>query len=445
MRSLPFYFILLVVSGFAGCNSSTKTYVPYEGFEESDVYRITVNGDKVFTAKEYCFGDSVYHTSQFTVEGETEIVITCADSIEKFEIRPFHKNIEGVAKGNQLTFKVARPEMLMVTVNHLKPLCLFQTPPETDVPGPNDPDVVYFGKGVHEVGVLTPQSGQTIYLEQGAVVKGRVFADGVTNVTVKGRGIIDARGFTCKPEKICGFEFKNSNNITVEGIGLRTGEWWQSLFLLCHDVDVSYMNLMSFGVNNDGIDIDGVTNFRASHCFIGCGDDGFGWHAVDAGANGEPPTQNCIGEECVILNTHAGNGLRVGASMETGLFKDITFRNITVLEHANFGIRSDHSDWAKCENITFENFFIEKPGNAINIKIEKTRYSNDTGYRDERGSISGLNFINVQTAGGQMVLYGFDENYAIRDVLFKNCRVNGQPLQKEDVEVNEFVYDVKVE
>jgi hypothetical protein len=44
-----------------------------------------------------------------------------------------------------------------------------------------------------------------------------------------------------------------------------------------------------------------------------------------------------------------------------------------------------------------------------------------------------------------MVLYGFDENYAIRNVLFKNCRVNGQPLKKEDVEVNEFVYDVKVE
>lgn len=443
MKKNQFCLILMAVAGLFGCNSGEDKYIPYEGFEESDVYSITVNGDKVFTAKEYCFGDSIYHTSQFAVEGETEIIITCADSIERFEIRPFHKNIKGVVNGKQLRFTVTQPEMLLVTVNNFKQLCLFQTPPESEVP--EGDDVMYFGRGMHKTGVLTPKSGQTIYLEQGAIVKGRIYAEGVTDVTIKGRGIIDARGYTSKPEKICGIEFRNSENIVIEGIGLRTGEWWQSLFLLCNNVDVRYMNLMSFGVNNDGIDIDGVTGFRASHCFIGCGDDGFGWHAVDATANGEPPTQNCIAENCVILNTHAGNGLRVGASMETTLFKDITFRNITVFEHSGYGIRSDHSDWARCENITFENYYIEKPGNAINVKIEKTRYSNDTGYRDERGHIDGLNFINVQTSGGQIILNGYDENHAIRNVLFKNCLSQGQPIRKEDIEVNEFVFDLAVE
>jgi polygalacturonase len=32
-----------------------------------------------------------------------------------------------------------------------------------------------------------------------------------------------ARGYTSKPEKLCAIEFKNCNNITVEGIGLRAG------------------------------------------------------------------------------------------------------------------------------------------------------------------------------------------------------------------------------
>ena len=432
--------VLLILSSSRVSSLNAQTTLKY--FDKSDVFNITVDGRDVYTAKEHCFGDRIFHTSQYSVEGETEIIIRCSEPIENFTIRPLQKKIKGDVEGNQLRFKVTQPEMLMITVNGFDPLCLFQTPPETDIPDPDDPKIIYFGKGIHEAGLITPKSGQTIYLEEGALVKGRIYGEGVQNVTIKGRGIIDARGFTDKPEKICGIEFKNSGNILVEGIGLRTGEWWQSLYILCTNVEVRYMNLMSFGVNNDGIDIDGVTNFKAKNCFIGCGDDGFGWHAVDAEANGEPPTENCLAEDCVIFNTHAGNGLRVGASMETQLFRNITFKNIYVLEHAGYGIRSDYSDWATSENITFENFFIEKPVNAINIKIEKTRYSNSTGYRDERGKINGLNFINVQKSGGQITLNGFDQEHAIRKVSFIHCRTNGQPIRKEDVEVNDYVYDL---
>jgi polygalacturonase len=260
-----------------------------------------------------------------------------------------------------------------------------------------------------------------------------------------GRGILDARGYTSKPEKICAIEFKSCNNITVEGIGLRAGEWWQTLYLLCNNVEVSWMHLLSFGVNNDGIDIDGVSDFYAHDCFIGCGDDGFGWHAVDAEANGEPPTQNCLAENCVIYNTHAGNGLRVGASMETQLFKDITFRNIDVLEHANAGIMSDHSDWAMSENVTFENFYIERPGRPIDVKIEKTRYSNSTGFRDERGHMLNWKFINVQSPGGKIQLAGADQNHAINQVTFKNCCLGGMPLTENSILKNEFVFDVSIE
>ena len=421
-------------------------YVSYEALKKSDVFRVAVAGEEVFVAREECFGDSIFHTSQFFVDGPTEVTITSATPITTYAIRPYHKEIAGTIDGNTLTFRVTQPEMLMVTVNDYKPLCLFQTPPEEEVPRPDDPNVRYFSRGTHEVGVLRPKSGQTIYLEQGAWLKGRVYADGVDNVIIRGRGIIDARGFTSKPEKICGLEFKNSQGIRVEGIGLRTGEWWQSLFLLCQDVEVTYMNLMSFGVNNDGIDIDGVTNFRASHNFIGCGDDGFGWHAVDAEANGQPPTRNCRAEDCVIYNAHAGNGLRVGASMETELFEDITFRNITVLAHANAGIRSDHSDWATVRNLRFENFYIEQPGRPVEIRIEKTRYSNSTGFRDERGHIEGLYFNHVVASGGEIILGGFGPEHLIRNTHFTDCYNDGQPVAElKDITTNEFVRGITIE
>ncbi|MEO0333117.1 MAG: glycosyl hydrolase family 28 protein, partial [Bacteroidota bacterium] len=402
--------VMIISFSFACAQLSLNHYIPYEALAKSDTFQVKVNGEEVFVAYEACFGDSTLHTSQFFVEGPAEIEIICTSPIESHAIRPYHKSIAGTVDENTLQFSVSQPEMLMIEINDYQPLCLFQTPPETDVPNPDNSNVLYFAAGTHEVGILAPKSGQTIYLEPGAWVRGRVYADGVENVTIRGRGVIDARGYTSKPEKICGLEFKNSRNIRIEGIGLRTGEWWQSLFLLCDDVEVKHMNLLSFGVNNDGIDIDGVTNFRVSHCFIGCGVDGFGWHAVDAEANGEPPTRNCLAENCVIYNGHAGNGLRIGASMETQLFENITFRNITVLAHANAGIRSDHSDWATVKNLRFENFYIEQPGRPIEIRIEKTRYSNSTGFRDERGHIEGLHFNRVIASGGEIILEGFDQD-----------------------------------
>jgi hypothetical protein len=430
-----------------GCHEKKEvklnSYIPYETLTESSDFELSIDGQQVFVAKETYFGDSIFNSSQFFVKGETTIEIISAEAIKNFEIRPRNLEIKGEIDGKKLTFSVSQPQMLMITINDYEPLCLFQTPPEENIPDRNNENVIYFAKGVHNAGVIKPKNGQTIYLEQGAYVKGRIYAENVNNIDIKGRGILDARGFTDKPKKIGGIEFKNCNDILIDGIGLRTGEWWQTLFLLCNDVEVKNMNLMSFGLNNDGIDIDGVTNFKASNCFIGCGDDGFGWHAVDGESNGEPPTRNCIAENCVIYNTHAGNGIRLGASMETVLFEDITFRNITVLAHANAGIRSDHSDWATIKNLTFENFYIEQPGRPIEIRIEKTKYSNSKGFRDERGHIDGLHFKNVFAPSGTIVLEGYDHDHIIQNVSFDNVKIDDQLISEEKaIKVNAFVKSI---
>ncbi|SIQ98011.1 glycosyl hydrolase family 28 protein [Maribacter ulvicola] len=441
--------VVMLVFSIATClNYSCKSqvenrYITYDGQAKSDTYQVTVNNDSVFVAKESFYGNKTFHTTQFAADTETVVRITSKDPINSFKIKPAYLNIKAVVKENELVFTLNKPEKLFIEINDYKPLCLFSTPTEQGIPDPNDLDVLYFKKGVHNVGVLRPKNNQTIYLEQGAIVKGRVYGENVKNITIKGRGIIDARGFTSKKDKICGLEFKNSDHIKIEGIGLRTGIWWQSLFLLCNDVDISHMNLMSFGENNDGIDIDGVTNFKVTNSFIGCGDDGFGWHALDAEANGEPDTANCIAENCVIYNAYAGNGIRLGASMETKLFKNITFKNIAVLDHVNAAIRSDHSDWAVFKNVKFENFYIEKPSRPIEIRIEKTGYSNNTGFKNERGHFDGLHFENIHANGGKIILEGYDETHLIENVSFTNCYNKDVKLKStNDITINDFVRNI---
>ncbi|NUQ65243.1 MAG: hypothetical protein HUU20_22480 [Pirellulales bacterium] len=48
-----------------------------------------------------------------------------------------------------------------------KPLLLFGNAPETDVPRPGDPHVVYFALGVHRPGKIKLTDGQTLYLVGG--------------------------------------------------------------------------------------------------------------------------------------------------------------------------------------------------------------------------------------------------------------------------------------
>jgi len=273
-------------------------------------------------------------------------------------------------------------------------------------------------------------------------VKGRLHAFEVEDLVVRGRGLWDARGFTNKPKKIHGMLFERSKNIRIEGIQLRTGDWWQTNFLLSSDIEIEHMMLMSFGTNNDGIDADGVTNLTARYCFIGCGDDGFGFHAIDAVQNGEPTTRNLLAEHCVIWNENAGNGLRIGASMETGVFENIIFRDIDVVHVRNRGvaIMMDHSDWAHTRNVLFERFYNESGRPLMSLSTQRTRYSSTSGYRDERGNISDLYFVDCISKHPGVTLRGDSADAGIRDLWFVNCTMGGEPLTSaEGFNTNEHV------
>jgi hypothetical protein len=422
---------------------STIVAIPaIPGTAPSAVYAVKVNGQDVAVNDESRFD---FHTAAFTMSGSVtvEVKVLGQATINNCAVRPLRHKITPTIAANTATFTLSKPLKLVVKADGQPNLAILATPAETNVPKPNDANVLYFGAGTHEAGIIRPQSGQTIYFAPGALVKGRIEAKNVKNVTVRGRGVLDANGFSVRKDKTPGILFERCSNIKVEGIGFRSGTWWQTLFLLTDDAEVHHMNLLGKSVNTDGIDIDGVRRFVARDCFIRCEDDGFGWHALDAMANGEPVTDNALAEDCVIWNTHAGNGLRVGASMETQLFQNITFRNIDVLQHAGAAIYSDHSDWALCKNIRFENFIDETNGPTIEIVIAKTRYSNNTGYKDERGHYDGLHFINVSSPGGRIKLHGYDANHLINNVSFQNCSLGNNPVDSlEDITINEFVKNI---
>lgn len=428
---------------FHGALRAAGTVAPVPaipGYPESTFYSVTVNGRPVPVNDEQEF-----QTAAFCMDGTVSIEITALGQRrkKKWTVQPARHKIEPAVEGDTARFELAKPLKLVVKSGDGPKLALFATPLETGVPGPSDPNVIYFGPGVHEAGVIRPQSNQTVYLAPGALVKGRIEVRHAVDVAVRGRGTLDATGYSLRADKTHCVLFDRCARVTLEGIGIRGHSWWQTLFLLTKDGSASHLNIMGKEVNTDGIDIDGVQNFLARDCFIRCGDDGFGWHALDARANGEVVTDNATAEDCVIWNDVAGNGIRVGASMEAPLFQNITFRNIDILKNARAAIYSDHSDWAMCRNIRFENVTNEFGGKLIAFAIAKTHYSNNNGYKDERGHFDGLYFINVTAPKGTIELRGHDADHRIENVVFQDCSIGAERIDGlEDITVNEFVTGV---
>lgn len=404
-------------------------------------YQLRVDGVEVPVAFGTFHGGHAFHHASFELQGACEIRLS-GGNLRDVRVVPSRHGIAVRRVGGDFVFPMNGALKLVVHAEGLRPLLLFGLPPETDAPKAGDPNVRVFGPGVHEVGELRMKDGQTLYLAPGAVVKGRLYAFEVENVTIRGRGLWDARGFTSIEKRTHGMLFERCRRVRIEGIQLRTGPWWQSLFLLTDGVRVDHLHTLSFGRNNDGVDVDGVTNLAVRDSFIGCGDDGFGWHAVDAVANGEAPSRDLTAERCVIWNEHAGNGLRLGASLETKLFENVTFRDIDVVHvcRGGYAIMSDHADWAVLRNVLFERFHNESARPLAFLSTKKNRYSNNTGYRDERGTIRDLYFHQVTSVHPGVKLEGADKEHGISEVYFSECLLGGKPLvSAKDLSANPFV------
>ncbi|WPJ95099.1 glycosyl hydrolase family 28 protein [Coraliomargarita algicola] len=422
----------------------SEIVVPVPGHLErpdSARYSLMAGGRSVAVkAERYSFD-----VAMFTMgDGVVAIDIECASDFTSYTLKPDRYGLEVSRSGNRLHFQIESARNMVLQIPGRTPLAIIVTPLERGLPDPSDPDVRYFWPGIQDVGVIRPQSGQTIYFAPGALVKGRIEAKGVSDVRVCGRGILETAGYSVRSEGDAGILFENSENIIVEGIGVRSFyTWWQTLYLNCRNVEVAHSNIFGIGVNTDGVDIDAVKNFVVRDSFIRAEDDGLGWHSLNAAVNGERITENAIANNIIIWNTGAGNGIRIGASMEAQLWRNITIRNVDILQHAGAGIYSDYSDWAWMENLRFENIVIEKASKPIDFHIGSTIYSNSTGYLNERGHMDGLVFENVKMNGGTIRLAGYDATHRINNLRFINCVNGGEAVAGlSDISVNAFVTDI---
>ena len=441
---------LMLAPSFAQEAYTVNLYSQPINIPESKVCKVTIDGqplsviDTAVNHQRTWTSRPILDTTPvalFSMGGPVSVAVQFPGvTLESVSIRPLSLNITPSISGDTVRFVLHEPAPVTVEYNSQVKgaLHLFASPLETDVPDKKDPNVLYFGPGVHEAGLITPKSGQTIYLAGGAVLRGYIQAGGVSDVRIMGRGIIDGSKYDRWEDTIVPINFTESKNITIEGITILDPAAWTVNLYKCDTVTVDGINIVGARSNSDGITTQSCQNVTARNCFVRGWDD----NMVVKGYDGN--VKNILFENCVLW-TDLAQSCEVGYETRADVMEDIVFRNITVLHNFHKPVMSVHnSDNALIQNVRFENIVVEDAqmgnGDGARFIIELTTTKSQWSKAPKRGNTRGVVFDNIKVLAGKessIRIFAFNKDYTIDDVLFKNMEILGKRITSlDDVTLN---------
>lgn len=398
------------------------------------------------------------------------IIARSAHEIESATIRPRSLGINCHIVDNEVRFTVDKPCHLVIETNDgiQRPLTISVNPPEKYVPDRRDPNVLWFGPGIHQIDPIELTDNQTIYIEGGAILQANqpspeeapvvetdwagkaIYRDllsshKTTGIRIHGRGIIDTSGLDWHARKP--IFLGHCSDVKLEGITITGASHWTVHMLNCTNAEVDNLKLYGYRENSDGIDIVSSRNVTVRNCFVRTGDD-----AVCVKAMIKPPAhggKDILVEKCVVWNDKVRCfGI---ASENISDIEDVVFRDCDI-------IRS-YADWTEelgslcviiCDsgtvtNVLFEDMRIEHEVKyALNCTIMKDRWSSTT----QPGQIRDIVFRNIQIPKGvPSRFHGYDKEHMVENIRVERLQVGDtiiRDLQQADFRVNQYVSSIKL-
>jgi polygalacturonase len=106
-------------------------------------------------------------------------------------------------------------------------------------------------------------------------------------------------------------QFNRCSNVMVEGVHIRRSPMWEINPILCTNVIVRGVDIVSHGANNDGCDPESCRDVLIENCLFDTGDDCI---AIKSGRNADGrrigvPSVNLIIRGCTMRDGHAGTAI----------------------------------------------------------------------------------------------------------------------------------------
>lgn len=452
LRPLKVMVLLLIslssVSGSSWAAEGVVTYPAPQGEKASEDYTVDAGGQSVFVYTTPVLRGGPASFAYFDFSGSVNVSVASTRKINTVKILPASYGIKPAVGENSVSFTLTKPANVTLELNDSveRPLHLFANPPETDRPDPAGTNVIYFGPGVHEVGLLRPKSGQTVYLAGGAILRAKIPPDekptqeknwrgnkvwatlletsGGQGVKVRGRGILDMGRLPWHARTA--MWFGGSQDVLVEGIIILDAPAWVVAMHHSRHVVVRNVKQICARENSDGIDICNSQDVLVEDCFLRNNDD-----EVCVKTLSPPPameSKNIVVRRCVVWNDRA-RGLGITSETRANI-SNVLFKDCDIIHDFSDGgecaaLAILVSDSGTMADIRFEDIRVEDCRNTlVNGWIGADRWGHDK----TRGYIKGVTFKDIIVTGRSvpvMKLTGCDDAHRIEDVRIENVQIQG--------------------
>jgi hypothetical protein len=258
-----------------------------EFLSKSEDFRVWLNGEEQFVFKSVRTGNHGSHDIAsmsflgFDLKAPVEVKIEPRAKVSSLALRPYNAGINGKQEGNAITFKLDKPQHVVLVVNEsYNPVLVLSAKPPHTPPKPADVKH-FFGPGVHDVGKHKPlASGDKVYLSEGAIVKGSFAISNASNVSITGRGLI-YNGHFPHEEAFRVVKGDTTRDVLIEGVTVCHSPGWIVSFwngntnLTVRDVTM----VGNWWMNSDGVQT-GTKGLLVENCFMQCNDDNFSLNGV---------------------------------------------------------------------------------------------------------------------------------------------------------------------
>ncbi len=481
-----FYFFIL----FSILLSFANAQIPdtYDGkFEQkflankmaaSNIYRVFVNGIEIDTYQSPI--PASYAGFQLNDKQEANVEILVAKDVKWVDVRPRSANIHPVFKGNRISFKLNGPQKLSIEINGFinNPLFLFADKKKEKTIFDNNV-IKFTGNKKHYVGILELNNNQSVYIEEGSVLVGVIYAKNANNIKVFGSGIIDGtynnrlNDSLIKSGSFTGEQlsqmngkyhrflfFEDCKNVTVQDVTLHNSTSWEIVPLRCENVKIDNVKIISDQPGDDGIDIVSSKNVTVQNSFIRTKDDCI---AIKSAQFLNPPqnVENILVKNNVLWNAAWGNAIEIGFELDSKEVKEILFEDNDII-HVESGaaISIHYAGKAHVKNITFKNIRIEDARQKfLDLAIFRSKHSIDKPANKEltaqlyrhgawdgvvwvpkkdstyhstfRGKISNITFQDIKIIDGQhpfSLFSGDSKKNNIQNIIIENLWIHNKKI-----------------
>ena len=380
------------------------------------------------------------------------------------KIRPTVKKIKTLVSEGVFEVTFPGPGQYSIECGNMHNVLTVFVNPEKNFNILTDKNVIYFGPGIHYLdSKIILEDNQTVFIDEGAVVYGGIFAQNKTNISVIGYGILDCSRMerlseiaslsademgntTLKGNPIF---FSNCKNIRVEGITIVDSAEWSVRFGGCDNIIVDNIKLIGmWRYNADGCDFCNCTNAIIRNSYLRNFDDCI----VVKGLNYDRklPVENVVAENCVLW-CDWGNAIKIGSETCAPYMRNISFKECYIIHCCGNMMGIIHGDTAAISDVLFENINIEYTGeenpqriqarkeevykdfekvfipSLFMVQFVKTDWSTDDGV----GTVSNVKLSNINIFSNKQItpavnISGNGANENSSNINFEKILINGK-------------------